>query len=108
KYDDRLRLFSQLIFAESIDQESVSPADRNRADVLQAFLAYRLDIAPELALNFQAGRQLLRFGSGRLVDVRYGPNVLQPFDAAKAGIDFSGWHADLFYSRPVLIKTELF
>lgn len=108
KYDDRLRLFSQLIFAESIDQDSVSPVDRNRADLLQGFLAYRLDASPDLSLNFQVGRQLLRFGSGRLVDVRYGPNVLQPFDAAKAALDFSGWHADLFYSRPVQVKTELF
>ena len=53
------------------------------------------------ALTLRPGRQLLTYGSGRLIDVRYGPNVLQTFDAAKAFIETDGWRVDAFYARPV-------
>jgi hypothetical protein len=71
--------------------------------VLQAFADVRLPLKRDdrAALTLRPGRQLLTYGSGRLIDIRYGPNVLQTFDAAKAFIEMDGWRFDAFYARPV-------
>jgi len=56
----------------------------------------------------RGGRQLFSYGSGRLVDVRYGPNVLRPFDAAKAIVKNGQWRFDAFYGNPVAVDTGPF
>ena len=42
----------------------------------------------------------MTYGSGRLIDFRYGPNVLQSFDAAKAFVESDRFRLDAFYARP--------
>jgi hypothetical protein len=103
-----IRLFGQLIIAEAIDREPVTPIDENRADVLQLFGDLVVPIGDDSTLTLRAGRQLLIYGSGRLVDVRYGPNVLQPFDAVTAIIKKKTWRVDAFYSRPVSVDVGVF
>jgi hypothetical protein len=79
-----------------------SPVDENRLDALQVFIDGRLPLPEENGdVTLRPGRQLLTYGSGRLIDVRYGPNVLQAFDAAKAFIETEAWRVDGFYARPV-------
>lgn len=101
---ENVRVFGQLIGAYAYDLDTpVSPVDEDRFDVLQAFTDFRipLDERDQLTLTLRPGRQLMTYGSGRLIDNRYGPNVLQAFDAAKAFIQSDRWQVDAFYSRPV-------
>src|SRR5262249_42032351 len=82
---DGLRLFTQLIAAtEYGDEAGTSPIDEDRADFLQAFAELRTGFGQDSArgLELRAGRQVLSYGSERLIGPRYGPNVLQSFDAA--------------------------
>jgi hypothetical protein len=105
---DSIRLFGQLIMAEAVDRDPVTPADRNRADVLQLFGDLVFPVGGDGSLTLRGGRQLLIYGSGRLVDVKYGPNVLQPFDAVKASFNTGPWQCDVLYSRPVAVDIEAF
>jgi len=50
--------------------------------------------------HVRAGRQELEYGSGRLVDVREGPNVRLSFDGFLAGVQARGWQVDGFAMRP--------
>lgn len=99
-----VRLFSQLIGAAVYDLDIPrSPVDEDRLDLLQGFADLRLRPGEKErpSLTLRLGRQLLTYGSGRLIDLRYGPNVLQSFDAAKAFVATDRWRLDLFYARPV-------
>ena len=52
------------------------------------------------SLTSQLGRQQFEFGSGRLVDVREGPNVGLAFDGVDAVLNAAPWHVDAFAVRP--------
>jgi hypothetical protein len=100
---ENVRIFGQLISAFAYDLDVPrSPVDEDRADVLQGFADVRLRYGAdgESSVTLRAGRQLLTYGSGRLMDVRYGPNVLQTFDAAKAFLESGAWRVEAFYARP--------
>jgi hypothetical protein len=101
---DNVRFFGQLVsaFAYGLDLPK-SPVDEDRLDVLQGFADLRLPLGRDekSALTLRLGRQLLTYGSGRLIDVRYGVNVLRTFVAAKAFIETDRWRLDAFYARPV-------
>ncbi len=105
---DSIRLFSQWIIADAIDREPLTPVDENKADFLQLFVDLAVPVGGGTTLTLRGGRQLLSYGSGRLVDVRYGPNVLRPFDAAKAMVKTGSWRVDTFYSSPVAVDTGAF
>ena len=96
---ENIRVFGQLIsaFAFGLDVPK-SPIDENRLDVLQSFIDLRLPLAQneQAALTLRFGRQLLSYGAGRLIDTKYGVNVLQTFDAAKAFIETERWRLDGF------------
>lgn len=106
-----LRVFGQIIsaFVYDLDIEK-SPVDEDQLDLLQGFAEVRLPLGEQdrQALTFRLGRQLMTYGSGRLIDLRYGPNVLQSFDAAKAFIDSDRWSLDIFYALPVDHRVGLF
>src|SRR5688572_22528068 len=72
---DNLRFFGQLISALASDVDlPLSPVDEDRLDVLQAFADLRFPLGPDerATLTVRPGRQLLTYGSGRLIDIRYG------------------------------------
>lgn len=99
-----VRLFGQLISAAVYDLDlPKSPVDEDRLDLLQGFADVRLRPGEEgrPSLTLRLGRQLMTYGSGRLLDLRYGPNVLQSFDAAKVFVETDHWCLDVFYARPV-------
>jgi hypothetical protein len=101
---ENVRVFGQLItaFAYGLDVPK-SPVDEDRLDLLQGFADVRLPVPGDHdpAVTLRLGRQLMTYGSGRLIDIRYGPNVLQPFDAAKAFFESERFRLDAFYARPV-------
>lgn len=51
--------------------------------------------------TLQGGRQLLAYGSERLIGLRFGPNVPQAFDGGLGRVEIGPWRADTFFMQPV-------
>lgn len=97
----RVRVFAQLSSAlETGRAEGPSPVDENKLNLQNAFVDLNVPLGQQSALILRGGRQELTFGSGRLVDVREGPNVRRTFDAARATVELAGWHVDALAARP--------
>ena len=62
----------------------------------------------EGVLSLRGGRQLLAYGSERLISTRYGLNVLRPFEGGVARLDTTPWRVDALYVRPVDTGLESF
>jgi hypothetical protein len=96
------RAFGQLVSAfEWGDATGFKPPDEDRLDLLQAFVDVRIPIGEDRSLLFRPGRQILRYGSERLIGMRYGANVPLPFDAALARFESGSWRIDAFYGHPI-------
>ena len=59
-------------------------------------------------IKFRAGRQEMEYGSGRLIDVREGPNVRLSFDGFMVKTGIGPWQIDGFAMRPDLDKPGFF
>jgi hypothetical protein len=104
-----LRVFSQLSSAlETGRSGGPSPVDENELALQNAFIDLKLPLGPDAGLTLRGGRQELQFGSGRLVDVREGPNVRRTFDAARAIVDLPGWRVDVVAGQPRLPRPGVF
>lgn len=97
----QLRVFAQLGLTHADrDAASVGPPDDTGNDVLQAFADLSWPGAGG-AWMLRAGRQVMAYGSERLISARYGPNVLRAFDGVMASWQGPGLRADAFVTRPV-------
>jgi hypothetical protein len=104
-----LRVFGQLVAAFAEDKEpSVTPVDETGVDLLQAFVDLILPVAPAASVTIRGGRQMLLYGSERLIGTRYGPNVPRSFDGFKGLVRTGEWNVDAFYVRPVAVKLKSF
>lgn len=103
-----LRLFAQLSSAlETGRAGGASPVDENRLAVQNLFADLRVPLARgTLAARF--GRQELQFGSGRLIDVREGPNVRRTFDAVRPFVESGDWRVDGILARPIDTDPGIF
>lgn len=103
----RVRGFVQPIAAYAIGvRPAASPIDQTRVDLLQGFVDVTIGAAHTGAtdapgVTLRGGRQMLSFGSERLVGTRYGPNVPLAFDGARAIVSLPGVRIDLLAVRPV-------
>nr|WP_315855262.1 alginate export family protein [Chenggangzhangella methanolivorans] len=52
-------------------------------------------------LSIRGGRQMVAYGSERLIGLRFGPNVPLSFDGARARLSVGDWTVDAFAYRPV-------
>src|SRR5260221_7561632 len=83
------------------------PIDEKKLDFQAAFL--ELGAGDERnSIKFRAGRHELEYGSGRLIDVREGPNVRLSFDGFKVKAGVGSWQIDGFALRPDLDKPGFF
>ncbi|MBB3974250.1 alginate export family protein [Hansschlegelia beijingensis] len=96
-----LRVFGQALGAWA-DRSALTegPVDETGLEVLQGF-AELAGPAGTGELSVRAGRQMVAFGSERLIGLRFGPNVPLSFDGARARLQLGGWTADAFAYRPV-------
>lgn len=85
-----------------------SPVDQNQLDLHQAFADYSNTLTGGQNLTLRMGRQELSYGSQRLVAVREAPNNRQAFDAAKLMYSSKKLKLDLFYSRYVQARPNIF
>ncbi|MES3154435.1 alginate export family protein [Sphingomonas faeni] len=103
----RVRGFVQPIAAYAAGvAPSAGPIDQTRFDLLQGFVDVRLGDAETgsfdgAGVTVRAGRQMLSFGTERLVGTRYGPNVPLAFDGVRALATIGGATVTLLALRPV-------
>jgi hypothetical protein len=75
----------------------------------QAFLDFVLPLGDEKnTLTARLGRQELEYGSGRLIDIREGPNLPLSFDAARLLLHQGDWEVDGWWGKPVLNEPGVF
>src|SRR5467141_3260010 len=83
------------------------PIDEKKLDFQAAFL--ELGTGDERNwIKVRVGRQEMEYGSGRLIDVREGPNVRLSFDGFKVKTGIGNWQIDGFAMRPDLDKPGFF
>jgi hypothetical protein len=83
------------------------PIDEKKLDFQAGFL----EVGTAGSRNWikvRAGRQEMEYGSGRLIDVREGPNVRLSFDGFKVMAKINSWRIDGFAMRPDLDKPGFF
>lgn len=103
-----LRVFVQ---GENALESGRSPmplaTDRNHADLAQAFV--EMTARPGgVEVGVRGGRQEMLLGSGRLVDIREGPNIRQRFDGVRGWAGVAGAKLDVFWTRPVDNRRGMF
>jgi hypothetical protein len=104
-----VRLFGQLYSALQDGRAGpTSPVDENQLDVQQAFVELSAPLPESSSGMLRAGRQELRYGSGRLVDVREGPNVRRKFDGGLGRLARDNWRLDAIAVRPADDEPGMF
>ncbi len=98
-----LRLTAQAIAATAWGLEpEPGPADRTGTDLLQGSATFEFETGGSGTAALSVGRELLAFGSERLVSRRYGANIPQPFEGGRLALSGEGWRADVLAARPVV------
>ena len=97
KLGNRSEWFAELNSSTIWSKENLSPVDKDELSINQLFFRYPLTDT----WNILVGRQNLRLGSGRLMDIREGPNVRLSFDMVQ--FQFNGNHTSItsFFAVPV-------
>jgi Alginate export len=104
-----IRIFAQLSSAlEAGRGGGPSPVDKNTLALQNGFVELPIPFGPDTSLTLRGGRQELQFGSGRLVDVREGPNVRRTFDAVSARLDRPDWRIESLLARPIETQPGVF
>jgi hypothetical protein len=83
------------------------PIDEKKLDFQTAFLEIGTGDDRNW-IKFRAGRHEMEYGSGRLIDVREGPNVRLSFDGFKIKTGIGPWQIDGFAMRPDLDNPGFF
>ncbi len=83
------------------------PIDEKRLDFASAFVEISTGPGDDSA-QLRAGRQELRYGSGRLIDVREGPNVRLSFAGLVGKERFGTWRVDEIAVRPLADNLGFF
>src|SRR5260370_21285698 len=83
------------------------PIDEKKLDFQAAFLQVGTGEGSNF-IELRVGRQELEYGSGRLIDIREGPNVRLSFDGFLVKSKVNEWLVDGFAMRPDLDKPGFF
>lgn len=106
---NRVRVFGQLRSGLEFGRRNgPRPIDEDQLNVQNLFI----DVVPyrerDRSLTLRVGRQEIQYGSGRLLDVREGPNLRQYFDGARIAYASSQWHIDAFLLGNARVRTGIF
>ena len=83
------------------------PIDEKKLDFQVAFAELGTSWGQN-SMKLRVGRQELEYGSGRLIDVREGPNVRMSFDGFLVRTKIGSWETDGFAVRPNLDNSGFF
>ena len=75
------------------------PIDEKKLDFQSGYLEFSKSSSSQ-SLQFRVGRHELEYGSGRVIDVREGPNVRLSFDGLMMKSKIDSWRVDGFAVRP--------
>jgi hypothetical protein len=99
-YGQHVRTFVELKSAlNSFRIGGPRPIDEKKLDFQAAFLEVGTSVDRNW-IKLRAGRQEMYYGSGRLIDVREGPNSRLSFDGFKIMTKVDAWKMDAFAMRP--------
>jgi hypothetical protein len=101
---DGWQAFVQLEDDEAPDKFNPSPADADRLDLEQAFIAH-VGAVGDGVLKVRIGRQEFGFDQQRFVSMRDGPNVRQAYDAIWADYEIGDWRIISFASHPTQYRN---
>jgi hypothetical protein len=104
KLGGHFELFSELNSSLIRSKNDLSPVDKDQLNVNQLFARYNLN----KHWNALFGRQNIRLGAGRLVDIREGPNVRLSFDMAQLQYKNNTSSISAFYAVPVQQQEGIF
>lgn len=104
KVSERFELFVEFSSSLIASKENLAPVDRDNLSFNQLFARYHFNEH----WNALVGRQNIRLGSGRLIDVREGPNVRLSFDMAQLQYTNSKTKITIFYGVPVQLEEGVF
>ncbi len=105
---DIFRTFVQL-GNHLVSSKSLSPpTDVDQFDLQQGFADLKASIGQNASVTFRGGRQEITLGSGRLVDVREGPNIRLSFDGGRLFYESPDLRLDAFGAAPVVPKRGVF
>jgi hypothetical protein len=104
------RLFAELYSALENGREGPpNPIDENELAFQQAFLDLSAPLArDDASATLRFGRQEMRYGSGRLIDSREGPNVRRRFAGGRVLLGLGDWRIDGIAVRPIEVKPGVF
>ena len=105
---DSFRTFIQLGNHLATSPSMSPPTDFDRLDLQQGFADLKLSMDPGTSLTLRGGRHEMTFGSGRLVDVREGPNIRLSFDGARTFYESPDLRLDAFVTRPFVSQPGYF
>jgi hypothetical protein len=83
------------------------PIDEKKLDFQSGFLEFSRS-SNSTSIQFRVGRHELEYGSGRVIDVREGPNVRLSFDGLMMKSKIDSWLVDGFAVRPDEDNPNLF
>jgi hypothetical protein len=102
-----LRVFGELQAAfENGRNGGPRPYDEDKLDIHQAFIDINC-CGSQQKVTLRAGRQELYYGSGRLVDARFGLNIRISFDGLKVIIPSKRSNTEIFATRPTLLRPGI-
>lgn len=104
KVSNTFELFAELNSSFIASKDNLAPVDRDELSFNQLFARYHFD----QHWNVLVGRQNIRLGSGRLVDIREGPNVRLSFDMAQLEFQHEKTRVTGFYAVPVQLEEGVF
>jgi hypothetical protein len=104
KITDKFEFFGELNSSLITSKENIVPVDKDQLNVNQLFARYNFNNY----WNILIGRQNVRLGSGRLVDIREGPNVRLSFDMAQLQYKDENTSVIAFHAVPVQLQEGVF
>jgi hypothetical protein len=106
---NRIRLFGQLRSGlEDGRKNGPRPIDEDKLNVQNLFVDVIAYKEMDRTVTLRLGRQEVYYGSGRLIDVRNGPNLRLYFDGAKVAYASSGLKLDAFVLAEPIVNTGIF
>lgn len=106
---DRLRIFGQIRSGlEDGRKNGPRGIDEDKLNLQNLFLDFVPYKQINKSLTLRLGRQELRYGSGRLIDVREGPNLRLYFDGVKVIYKSSNLKTDAFVMADAVVNTGIF
>jgi len=106
---NRVRVFGQLRSGlENGRKNGPRGIDEDQLNVQNLFVDFMPYKQLGRTLTLRVGRQEIRYGSGRLIDVRDGPNLRLYFDGVKVAYASPNLNVDAFVMADAKVNTGLF